>query len=289
MSEVAGSSDLLLSTHEISNIAHQVIKPLPCEWEGCTVVLNSCYNLTKHTLRHCDHIANTEGQYQCHYLRCAGRLHTTKDALKAHVDLSHLSRIIMTCPIRDCEQGFSRASQLESHFELNHKDLVNRRVTRAFERLVPTALPTPRVVTHPPPLPSHRELHHWHFTAPVISLPPRHKQCGQLVPIEPISRKWRRLDAPDEDDGNGNHIIPLDDLVRPATPLQQSKELVLDVRSKLLSLDENQRLSYPQSMPHPPPRDDLVSTTIGYSVFQQKFGELAKDGVVDGSDRPHTA
>ncbi|KAG1746692.1 uncharacterized protein EDB91DRAFT_1118370 [Suillus paluster] len=284
MSEVAGPSGLLLSPHEISNIAHQVIKPLPCEWEGCSAVLNSCYNLTKHTLRHCDCIANIEGQYQCQYLRCAGRLHATKDALKAHVNLSHLSRLMISCPIQDCEQGFSRASQLESHFEIDHKDLINRRVTRAFERLVPTALPTPRVVTHPPPLPSHHELYHWYFTAPVISLP-RHKPCGPLV--EPISRKWRRLDAPDEDDRDGNHIIPLDNLVCPASSLQQSKELVLDVRIKPLSLNENQRLSCPQSMPHPPPRDDLVSTTIGMSIFEQKFGELAKDGVVDGSDRLH--
>jgi hypothetical protein len=47
MSEVAGPSALLLSSHEISNIAHHIIKPMPCEWEGCTVILNSWYNLTK--------------------------------------------------------------------------------------------------------------------------------------------------------------------------------------------------------------------------------------------------
>jgi hypothetical protein len=41
-----------------------------------------------------------EGQYQCRYLRCAGRLHATKEALKAHVDLSHLSRFTISCPVR---------------------------------------------------------------------------------------------------------------------------------------------------------------------------------------------
>ncbi|KAG2122119.1 hypothetical protein DEU56DRAFT_832847 [Suillus clintonianus] len=277
MLDVTEPSDLLLSPREIPNIAHQVIKPMPCEWEGCTVILNSWYNLTKHTLRHCDRMSNIEGHYQCRYLRCAGRIHATKDALKAHVDISHLARLTITCPIRDCEQVFPRASQLESHFETDHKDLVNRHVTWAFERLVPTAPPTRRTVTHPPPLPSKHVLENWQFTAaPRVTL--RHKPCGPLAPLEPISRKWRRLDAPDEDDcDRDDHIIPMDDLVR-------SNEVVLDVRRKPLSFSEEQRLSYPQSMPRPPPRDDLVSTTIGISIFEQKFGELAKDGVVNGSD-----
>jgi hypothetical protein len=39
-------------------------------------------------------------QYQCRYLRCAGRVHATKEALKAHVDLSHLSRLAISCPVR---------------------------------------------------------------------------------------------------------------------------------------------------------------------------------------------
>lgn len=280
MSEVAGTSDILLSPHEISNIAHQVIKPMRCEWEGCTVVLNSSYNLTKHTFRHCDRISSIEGPYQCRYLKCAGRVHPTKDALKAHVDLSHLSRLSISCPVRDCERVFSRASQLELHFEIDHEDLINRRVTRAFDRLVATAPPSRRIVTHPPPLPSQHKLHKWQFTIPLVSLPP-HRPFGPLAPVEPISRKWRRLDAPDEDNSDSNHIIPLGDLVRPVIP-SQSKELVYDVRKKPLSLNENQRLSHPQSMPRPPPRDDFVPTTIGISIFERKFGELAKDGVVNG-------
>lgn len=280
MSEVAGPSDLLLTPHEILNIAHQVIKPMPCEWEGCTVILNSWYNLTKHTLRHCDRISNMEGQYQCRYLRCAGRLHTSKDELKAHVDLSHLSRLTISCPVQDCERFFPRASQLKTHFETDHKDLVDMRVTRAFDRLVATAPPLRRIMIRPPPLPSH-ELHSWQFTIPAVSLPP-HKPFGPLAPVEPISRKWRRLDAPDKDDSDSDHIIPLDDLVRPVTPSHQSKKLVLDIRKKVPSLNENQRLSYPQSMPRPPPRDDFVPTTIGFSIFERKFEELAKDGVVNG-------
>ncbi|KAG1880329.1 hypothetical protein C8R48DRAFT_683490 [Suillus tomentosus] len=281
MSEVAGPSDLLLSPHEITNIAHQVIRPMPCEWEGCTVILNSWYNLTKHTLRHCDRISNIEGQYQCRYLRCAGRVHVTKDALKAHVDLSHLSRLAISCPVQDCERVFPRASQLELHFTTDHKDLVNSPVTLAFDRLVATAPPSRRIVTHPPPLPSYHQLPNWQFTVPLVSLPP-HKPFGPLAPVEPISQKWRRLDAPDKDDSNSNHIIPLDDLVRPVIPPQQSKPLVLHVRRQPPSLNENQRLSYPQSMPSPLPRNDFVPTTIGISIFERKFGELAKDGVVNG-------
>ncbi|OAX38978.1 hypothetical protein K503DRAFT_769943 [Rhizopogon vinicolor AM-OR11-026] len=285
MSEVAGPSDLLLSPHEIPNIAHHIIKPMPCEWEGCSIILNSCYNLTQHTLRHCDRISSIEGQYHCRYLRCAGRVHATKDALKAHVDLSHLSRLDISCPIRDCEQGFSRASQLESHFEVNHKDLVARHVTRTFEQLVPTAPPVRRVITPPPPLPSQRELHCWHFAAPTISLPPRHKSRSPLVPVEPTSRKWSRLEVPDADDDNDNPVIPLDDLIHPMFPLRARKEIDLRVQRKSPgSLSENfQRLSCPQSMPHPLPRDDRVPRTIGFSIFTQKFEKLVEDGVVNGS------
>lgn len=153
-------------------------------------------------------------------------------------------------------------------------------MNRAFDRLVATAPPSRRIVTCPPPLPSQHELHNWQFTVPLVSLPP-HKPFGPLTAVEPITRKWRRLDAPDEDVSDSNHVIPLDDLVRPVIP-SQSKELVYDVRRKSLSLNENQRLSHPQSMPRPPPRDDFVPTTIGISIFERKFGELAKDGVVNG-------
>lgn len=222
-----------------------------------------------------------EGQYQCRYLRCAGRVHATKEALKAHVDLSHLSRLAISCPVQDCERVFPRASQLKLHFATDHKDLINRRVNWAFDGLVATAPPSRRIVPHPPPLPSQHELHNWQFTVPLVSLPPHRKPFGPLVPVEPITRKWTRLDAPDEDDTDSDHIIPLDDLVRPVIP-SQSKKLVCDVRRKPLSLNENQRLSHPQFMPCPPPRDDFVPTTIGISIFEQKFGELAKDGVVNG-------
>jgi hypothetical protein len=155
------------------------------------------------------------------------------------------------------------------------------RVTRAFDRLVATAPPSRRIMTHPPPLPSQHELHKWQFTVPLVSLPP-HKRFGLPTPAEPISRKWRRLDAPDADDSDSNHIIPLDDLVRPVIPSQQSMGHALHVRRKPPSLNENQRLSYPQSMPRPPPHDDFVPTTIGISIFERKFGELAKDGVING-------
>lgn len=74
-------------------------------------------NITQHLIRHCDRVSSIvsyfsvqnwfvfayllgkEGQYHCRYLRCAGRVHTTRDALKAHVDLSHLSRLEISCPI----------------------------------------------------------------------------------------------------------------------------------------------------------------------------------------------
>lgn len=181
-----------------------------------------------------------------------------------------------------CEQEFFRASQLESHFEINHKDLVDRHVTWAFERLVPTAPPVRRVVIPPPPLPSQRELHPLHFAVPAISLPPRHKSHSPLLPVEPTSRKWRRLEVPVEDDRCDNPIIPLDDLVHPA--MSPSKEITLDVHRKPPgSLSEDQRLSCPQSIPHPLPRDERIPRTMGFSVFMQKFEELAKDGVVSGS------
>lgn len=181
--------------------------------------------------------------------------------------------------LTDCEQEFSRASQLESHFEVNHKDLVGRRVTWIFERLVPTALPVRRIMTPLPPLPSQREIHLWHFSTPTISLPPRHQNRSPLVAVEPTSRKWRRLEVPDKDDRGDDRVIPLDDLVHSVTPL---KKVALNIQKKPL-LSANQRLSRPQSIPHPLPHDDRVPRTMGFSIFTQKFDKLAKDGVVDGS------
>jgi len=188
--------------------------------------------------------------------------------------------------ILDCEQEFTRASQLESHFEVDHKDLVDTRVTWTSERLVPTALPVRRVVTPPPPLPPQRELHLWNLTAPAISLPPRHKSRSPLVPVESTSRKWRRLEVPDEEDKDGKPVIPLGDLVYPALP---PKDIVLNIQRKPPGpLRGNQRLSRPQSIPHPLPHDDRVPRTVGFSMFTKKFEELAGlgDGVANGSAMP---
>ena len=95
------------------------------------------------------------------------------------------------------------------------------------------------------------------------------------------------MDAPDEDDGDKNRVVPLGDLIhpappfdvatpftlrRPAIPFDGSQKLVLDVRRKPPgSSNENQRLSCPQSFPHPPPRDDRVPQSMGFSVFTQNF------------------
>ena len=41
-----------------------------------------------------------QGPWECKNNRCAGRYHMTLPDLRKHIDLSHLSRVLLPCPIR---------------------------------------------------------------------------------------------------------------------------------------------------------------------------------------------
>ncbi|KAI0067296.1 hypothetical protein BV25DRAFT_1089220 [Artomyces pyxidatus] len=101
---------VLLTRDSIVDLAKHVLKPLDCDWEGCSLVLNSWTTLRQHQHLHCRRSRNfvvgsmlsQENTFRCGIVRCSGREHRSLEALLAHVDMSHLVRVFLPCPVMGC-------------------------------------------------------------------------------------------------------------------------------------------------------------------------------------------
>ncbi|KIJ65721.1 hypothetical protein HYDPIDRAFT_131134 [Hydnomerulius pinastri MD-312] len=268
-----------VSKDRVLELAHSIIQLMPCEWEGCSMTLNSWQTLAKHLQKHCNRASPQDGIYHCLYSRCSGRLHSSLSALRSHVELSHLSRVSLLCPVRGCEEVFIRTPQLEGHFEHAHRDLLGRHVSP--DVLSPMAiLAPPHPLRRPPALPNSKS--NTYTVTASIAKAPRRRQ-NQLNGIERISRKWSRLDVQDED--ADEKPVAFDDQVPfnilPDTP--QSMECFdsrIEVRPQLRPISKQSILSRPQPVVHPPVRDGVVEETMGYSTFVRKVDKLVEDGVL---------
>ncbi|KIL00737.1 hypothetical protein PAXRUDRAFT_821320 [Paxillus rubicundulus Ve08.2h10] len=246
--------------------ARRVIQTMPCEWEGCPIILNSWVTLAKHLQRHCSHVSHQDGVYQCLYSRCSGRTHHSIGGLKTHVELSHLSRVALPCPARGCNEAFVRASQLEGHFKHAHRDLHDKRISP--DALAPLAIIAPPRPLHPPPtLPNTKTGMHVVLTS--VAKAPVRPGGSQASGSQAISRKWSRLDV--QDGETNDDPIPFDDLPsRPTSFKTPNPTLVnIEVRSPPSATTQS-LLSRPQPVIHPPIRSHDVQQTILYPVFARK-------------------
>ncbi|KAI0045049.1 hypothetical protein FA95DRAFT_1561537 [Auriscalpium vulgare] len=121
-----------LTRESIIDHAKLVIQPLACDWDKCTIVLNSWTALREHQHSHCSRSKiSLEGHgstFQCKIIKCAGREHSSLEALLAHIDMSHMVRVSLPCPVKACvfEGTLAKSMHLVSHFEDAHQDLVNQ-------------------------------------------------------------------------------------------------------------------------------------------------------------------
>lgn len=266
----------LLSRDELLALACNAIKPTPCEWEGCQIVLNSWQTLLKHLLRHCAYVSQQDGMYHCKFSRCAGRLHSSRHALKSHVELSHLSRVSLPCPIQGCNAEFVRVPLLETHFEEVHrKDFGDHVPAHAIVHQATPAIPTTLV----PPL-SPLSLVVPSYTM-MVSVTCSKRRAGQtsLNGTSRLPRKWSRLNAQDDSDEDENHNdIVFNDL--PSVQLRKGSVDPVTVEVSKKSLDVQAQLSRPQPVISPPISTDDVPDSILYPTFSRRVDKLVADGIL---------
>lgn len=141
--------------------------------QACSVVLGSWRQLQKHLFQHC----SLSQSLTCGLPRCNIRTHSSRKGLTEHINLSHLSKILIDCPIKGCNtHGFSRVTQLENHFEENHNDLNGKFVALPSILLQPLAQPFfPSMQVDPPSLPENICI------AASLIPPPRFVSCKALT------------------------------------------------------------------------------------------------------------
>ncbi|KAF8557787.1 hypothetical protein OG21DRAFT_1505043 [Imleria badia] len=217
-----------------------------------------------------------DGMYHCSHSRCSGRLHSSLRALKTHVELSHLSRVALPCPARDCKEVFIRAQQLSGHFEHAHRGLLGTRVS--VDAFAPLAvLAPPRHLRRPPPLP-HLDIRMGSFLpVPSVSMPPVRRG---LSASKSISRKWSRLNVQDEE--SGENPIAFDNLPS-LEPHDFVAPQVVDVEvRRILPLARQPHLSRPQPLVYPPIRSNEPKQSIHYCTFQPMVDQLVASGSLAG-------
>ncbi|KAJ7044584.1 hypothetical protein C8F04DRAFT_1068814 [Mycena alexandri] len=135
----------------------------------CNQEIGSWKLFFKHQLKHC-HVTKHKGKkvYECRLSRCSAKLHESAEALKKHIESSHMKQPF-PCPFANCrppipEYGramssvnmFLRKQDLVGHLQLNHSDLLGSELDLRSERLLPSWEPRPpmRPLPAPPDLPS---------------------------------------------------------------------------------------------------------------------------------------
>ncbi|KAL4063162.1 hypothetical protein J3A83DRAFT_1418811 [Scleroderma citrinum] len=227
--------------------------------------------LEGHLLQHCSHSLPQDGMYCCQVARCSGRFHQSLSGLKAHIELSHMSRMSLPCPIRGCDEAFVRASLLENHLEEVHrKDLAD---SVSADAIAPLAKPSIPSSLPPPPSLSHSCLPQHITVASVVPSKRRASQMG-LNGTNRLPRRWSRLDL--QDDDQDHETITFDDLPRLQLSKSSNEPIPVKVRKKLHTAQT--RVSRPQRAVYPPIRTDDVPDTILFGTFARRVEQFVADG-----------
>ncbi|EIW58766.1 uncharacterized protein TRAVEDRAFT_47908 [Trametes versicolor FP-101664 SS1] len=282
-----GSSGIVLSVERIIDVAKEVVhsSPLICDWEHCGTELNSWKTLQEHLHRHCEGLdpatSALPGLLECPLPKCSGRLHDSLESIEQHIDLSHLSRVLLPCPLQDCPLTFGRNAQgLPEHLQGVHRDWLDQRVAEYSPALRPLRKPHPHLPTNPIPLPD-SPIPAYIFTPPIVHI--RQPQQWRAPTSSQVARRWKRMHvqtSPEEDEEDAP-VGPFPDLA-PFDAREALAPGLLTVRHRRSEPALQQSRPYmcggaPERAAVNPPQ------SIGYSTFAVRFGELEKAGIIDGS------
>ncbi|OBZ73504.1 Phosphomannomutase [Grifola frondosa] len=256
-----------------------VIQPtlLPCEWGECKARLNSWKALQEHLRAHC-YQGHLWESHDCKIQKCAGRKHGTLQDLQLHVDLSHLSRVHLPCPIQGCNQIFGRHFQVAPHFESNHAELLDTAVEISSSIFRPLRSPKRPTVHKPPEYPLDVTPSFWALEPDSIT---RTQRTYRAPTSSQSSRKWSRMDAQDTEDEHKEGDQPFEDLpVLDTIYLPEVNEFA--VRRKPPETTDGQ-LSRPQPVIYPLIPEQVPPLSMGYVAFADRFEQLEVADLIDGS------
>ncbi|KAI0644182.1 hypothetical protein C8Q79DRAFT_132564 [Trametes meyenii] len=234
----------------------------------------------QHLYKHCQKHESSSSQqysYECLIPRCSARYHTNLQDIQSHIMLSHLSRVLVPCPIQECPCTFLKnASTAPDHIGSVHGDLCSRRLPFALR---PRWRPHPPVLGNLKRLPGSPVPAHIFATLPVR---PAHLQHG-MTPAgsQPGRKRWKRMHTveaalPIEEEESS---VPLSDLA-PFDAQQLPKLLYVWRKPPEPALQQ----SRPQHMIVPPREEEEAPVSIGYAAFAVRFGDLEEAGIVAGEE-----
>ncbi|KAI8974550.1 hypothetical protein BD414DRAFT_498030 [Trametes punicea] len=275
--------EAIISDEHVINISKEVIHstPLICEWGQCHSELNSWKALQEHLHRHCQQLepsSSQQGVFQCMIPKCSGRFHYSLHDLLQHIDLSHMSRVLLPCPVKGCTLIFGRnAHGLPEHFRTAHSDLFGRRATGSSAMFQPLRRPHPHIKEALPALPG-KPLPAYILTSPAVS--PTQSRCTNTrAPTDSQGghrKQWKKMYVLEEVPVEEESLVPLPDL----PPYDPHRGVDIEIRRK--PLEPMLQQSRPQHMivPSIPEPDPPVS--IGYAAFAKRFMQWEKATIVGG-------
>ncbi|KAF8070709.1 hypothetical protein FPV67DRAFT_1488444 [Lyophyllum atratum] len=289
-------STVTISSQNIVALAQTTIASvgIKCEWgsgrDVCNVVVACWESLQKHYHQHLYDVRSKRHkhtQLQCQLPRCSARFQPSFDALQDHIVTSHLSRVIVVCPIDGCRSGgVLRSNTISKHFVDEHLHLDGRTVQLPSAVLKPSWRPfyPSEAVKPPPPLP--------HNPSPgcvLVSTSPAPRSRKKLSTSPPTSsqistafaspRKQSRRQIPkkekaddDEDELTIPDFAPLPGY--PESACHEPQEFVVWRRPTVLDVD----VARPQRMHEGPIKE--TPTSILYEVFAQRVDELERKNLL---------
>ncbi|KAJ7202292.1 hypothetical protein GGX14DRAFT_463293 [Mycena pura] len=131
----------------------------------CGTQLNCWRTFIKHQTKHCAFHRlkpSREVEYICRLNKCSAKVHTSMDALRSHIEHSHLNISPLPCPFVTCNAGSvapgrgsrvhsSREQDLIQHLQDKHAHLVGREINLHSDLLLPRAEPSSPMHSLPPP------------------------------------------------------------------------------------------------------------------------------------------
>ncbi|KAJ6538567.1 hypothetical protein DFH09DRAFT_1283379 [Mycena vulgaris] len=176
-------SEVVVSAQTVVTLAKYALVPIRCE---AMVAANadgsgakapcgqelSCWKsffkhqIKKHTSKRRSH---NGAAYTCRLNKCSAlKEHHSSEALKAHVELSHMKSVFLPCPFANCTPHipdfgrpakynlFLKEKDLIGHLHLHHADLIGCELDVRCDKLLPSWEPRPpmRPLRAPPDLPT---------------------------------------------------------------------------------------------------------------------------------------
>jgi len=284
-----------ISSESIVELAQTTIalSVLKCEWgsgrHACNVTVACWEALRKHYYWHlCDLKSKRQkfSQTHCQLPRCSAPLQSSIEALRHHIETSHLSRTAVLCPIEGCRSGgVLRTNTISKHFLDEHARLEGMTVQLLSELLKPSWRPfyPSEAVKSLPPLPPDPSP----GCVLVTTSPMLTQSCKNLFTSPPVSsqistpftsprkQSQRQIPKREKTEDNADELTIPDFAPLPGYPesaCYEPQELVVWRRPTIFDMD----VARPQRMLEGPIKE--TPRSIFYDVFAKRFDEIEREG-----------